>query len=220
MNFSVKLRSNNKTLKWEVPHFFKIAAASKLSAAFIIMYTIRENRITFFRHTILKRICYWGCKTVVSLCAFSNINSRLISFGCQTEGPAAGLGSAFLLAVLKSWNAFWVFLASSPLVRAFLLNALLRVSKDKSCWGFRRCKAVVSLCAFSNINSRLISFGCQAECPAAGLGSAFLLTVLKSWNTFWVFLASGPLVRAFLLNALLRIFQFFNLVNLFLNCKS
>jgi len=51
------------------------------------------------------------------------------------------------LAVLKGRNAFGVFLASSPLVGAFLLDAFLRISNNKGS-SFYLVQAVVVKDAF------------------------------------------------------------------------
>jgi len=76
------------------------------------------------------------------------------------------LGSAFLFAILESWDAFRILLACSPLVGAFFLNALLRISKDESSGWLGGLETVVSSSTFSNIDGGLTSFGGEAELPA------------------------------------------------------
>jgi len=51
---------------------------------------------------------------------------------CEAQTPTRSFGSTLLLTVLEGGDAFGVFLAGSPLVRAFLLDAIYRIGKGNS----------------------------------------------------------------------------------------
>ena len=69
---------------------------------------------------------------MIAVSTFCNIDCGLAALRGEAESPTGCLCSTFLFAVLKSGNAFGVFLAGSPLVGAFLLDALLGVSEGNS----------------------------------------------------------------------------------------
>jgi hypothetical protein len=73
-----------------------------------------------------------GSDTFIGGCAFCNIDCGLAALRGEAETPTGLLCSTLLFAVLKSGDAFGVFLAGSPLGWAFLLDALLGVSEGNS----------------------------------------------------------------------------------------
>jgi hypothetical protein len=156
---------------------------------------------TRFAHTVLES--ERKSKTFVGLSAFGNINGSLAALRRKAQGPARLFGSTFLFTILKSGNAFGVFLTCSPLTGTFLLNALLGVGQGNSSGHLFRddAEAVIFLGAFGNVNGSLVSLGAEAEGPAGGSSSAFLVAVLNRGHAFGVLLASSPLVGAFLLDA-------------------
>jgi hypothetical protein len=124
-------------------------------------------------HTTLESVR--KSKTFVCLCAFSNIDSGLTALSRKTQSPARLFSSTLLLTILKSGDAFGVLLASSPLVGAFLFNALLRICQNNSSgnFSFYAIKAMVVLNAFIEIRSCCITLFGKASSPACSVISTF-----------------------------------------------
>jgi hypothetical protein len=125
-NFLVELRSDGKTLEREVPNLFDVSAVAEIGSAFIIAHTWRKGWWARFSHALFKWMLR-GTETSILACTLGDVSGGAVAFFSKAEAPASGWGLAFFLAVLKSWDAFGIFLAGSPLVGAFLLDALLRV---------------------------------------------------------------------------------------------
>ena len=67
-------------------------------------------------------------KASICSCALGDGCSRAISSFTETKLPTSLSSSALLLAFLKGGNALGVLLACGPLIGAFFLNTLLRIS--------------------------------------------------------------------------------------------
>lgn len=80
---------------------------------------------------------------------------------CHAAGHAGSVILAFILAVLKDWDALWIVSAFNRLFHAMLLNTLERVtdSQDLLLCGLI---ASLSLSAFGHIDSRLAAFAGEA----------------------------------------------------------
>ena len=89
--------------------------------------------LAVFFNTIL-RVVEEGGKSLfvatISMSAFGGIDSSLTAFSTETEFPACLLRTAFTVAIIKSRLAFRIFLASSPLVGALLLDTGEGVGND------------------------------------------------------------------------------------------
>jgi hypothetical protein len=145
---------------------------------------------------------------VIAVSTFCNIDCGLAAFSRETESPARFACSTLLFAVLKSGDAFGVFLAGSPLVGAFLLDALLGVSEGNgSRYLFDGDNSVTSVGggAFCCVDCGLAALSRETKSPTGLLCSTFLLAVLESGETFGVLLAVSILGWALLLDALGRI---------------
>ena len=139
---------------------------------------------------------------MVCLGTFCNIDSSLTTFARKAEWPAWGFGSAFLLTILKGGNAFWIFLASGPLVWTFLLNALLGIGQggETSCW--RTINTFMIIETFNILSGIVIFRSVQAVIPASLCCVAFFVTGIKSSKTSSILLTCFILIGAISFNAL------------------
>jgi hypothetical protein len=181
--------------------FGVLLAGSKLAWAFFLNALLRISQ-----GNLNDKLLRNHCQTVVLLSTLGNIDGGLASFSGKAKSPARDLGSTFVLAILKSGDAFGVFLAGSPFIRTFFLNALLGISQGNSSRSLflGSSKAVVVQNAFVEIRSRLVSLFGETSSPACSVVGALLFTVLKGGEAFVIFLASLELAGAFLSNAILR----------------
>jgi len=124
----------------------------------------------------------------------------VLVFG-ETVFPACIILVTFVSTFVKSSDASSIFFTSLFLIFAVLFNALLRGFKGDS--GF--LETVIGSSTLGNINSWLVMFASKADFPARLFGSTLVLAILKSRDTFGVFLACSPLVGTFLFDACLRI---------------
>ena len=134
--------------------------------------------------------------------AFSNVNGGLASLGRKAKGPARNLCSALFHAVIKSRLTLRIFETGSPLIWAFILNALLRVSDGNSS-GFDLVKAVVIDDALPEGAGGGVALLGDAVGPAGLVVVALVLAILKGSETGWVLLAGLGLAGALLPDAVL-----------------
>ena len=85
-------------------------------------------------------------------------------------------------------------MAGSPLVGAFLLDALLGISESNSSGNF--IQAVVFDDAAPKVSGISVTLFGKACGIASGIVDTFLFTVLKSGETFGILLAGAKLVTA------------------------
>ena len=165
-----------------VTEFKSFNTSSILFTSLFLSFTVLFD--AFLRRFRLKNYSSF-CQTSISSRTFSNISCSLVFFTSKAEFPACLLSSAFALALLKSRNTLGVFLACSPLVRAFLLNAFLRVSNN--CNSFLNLvKAIVVNNALPESTCRRISLLGNAVGPACLVVIALVFTILKSSEASWI----------------------------------
>ena len=138
--------------------------------------------------------------------AFGNINGGLASLGRKAKGPASNLCSTLFHAVIKSRLTLRIFETGSPLIWAFILNALLGVS-DGNGSGFDLVHAVMVDNALDVLVSVHVLGLSEALLPAVGAVSAPVVAELKGSDAAPILLAGLLLGLAILLDALLRGFQ-------------
>ena len=92
-------------------------------------------------------------------------------------------------------------MASSPLIRTFFLDALLRISQDGGNGGFNIVHTFVVNDALPESRSCRISFLGDAVGPASLIIFAFSLTVLENSKATMILFACIKLVRAVLFDA-------------------
>ena len=105
---------------------------------------------------------------------------------------------------MKSRDTLRVFLAGSPLVGTFLLDALLGICSEGCQCGGDFVEAIVVDDAFPEVDGVIVALLGEAGGVAGSVVEALLFAVLKGGEAFWVSLAGNQLVVAVLFNALLR----------------
>ena len=150
---------------------------------------------------------YFHRKTVIFGNTFCYIDCCLTVLPRKTEFPTGLFSSAFLLTTFKSWHTFRIFFTFRILFWTFFFNTLSWVSDHQSSrrLRLRLGKTIVCSSALGDVGGSRVPSLAQTHFPTGLSTSTLLFTPLKSRNTFGIFLASSPLVRAFLLNALLRV---------------
>ena len=103
---------------------------------------------------------------------------------------------------MESRDALRVFLASSPLIGAFFLDALLRVSYKSGNCSFDSVQTLVVKDTFPKSTGGSVAFLGKAGGPASLIIAAFSFTILESSQTALIFSTCLGLLRAVVSDAI------------------